>query len=128
MGRNNQHLLPIFTNSIVKSHKLGTKILYAGLCSKYVYYCKQQSEDPIDPENRESLNALAIMYWMAERTYVLGNCNSFDSWSAALSWLCGHMNLPISPRPRHQDNSDFILFRRNLRKAYTMELVLRWIN
>ena len=119
LGEQNKHLWPFFAKCIVDSKKLGTKVGYMGLLSDYVDYCKRQGVPPTDPDNPDSFYALAVMYWMAEKTSQRGHCNSFPTWSAALTWGARHLGLTRSPRPLHQNNQMYINFKEDLLNTFT---------
>ena len=87
--------------------KTGNKGGYAGLCANYTANCKREDVDPFDQENSDSFNPLAVMYWMTERTYQRGSCNSIDSWSDALTWVARHLGMTVIPRPLHQNNNQY---------------------
>ena len=119
LGKNNKHLWPIFANCIISDKKLGTKISYVGLARNFTAYCDRENVNPIDPGNDKSLNPLAVQYWMAERVYLLGSCNSIASWSGALTWVAKHWGMPVIPKPLHHLNNQFATFKHDLQSAYT---------
>ena len=89
--------------------KISTKINNARQASRFLNYCSDIGEDPVDWA-KESLNPSAVLLWYGHMTHTLGCCNSWESWSAGLTWLCKILNLPTDPKPRHQADSKYKLF------------------
>ena len=92
--------------------KFNTKINYARLICDYYNFCRENDVDPFNYEDK-SLDVYTVIFWFANRTWKLGSCNSINTWSAALTWLCGSIGFPDKP-PQHQLSSDFQTFKKLL--------------
>ena len=69
-------------NDTIRASAIGTKTNYASLLKDYWGYCLQHGHDPF----LVPINPKIAIYWQFNRVRRLGSCNSYKSWSAALSF------------------------------------------
>lgn len=119
LGRQNPGFLSTITRVVVESSAPGTRKGQAGLIRNFRLFCESNEVKPFF-RSKDMINPIAALYWFIARTRHLGSCNSMNTWSAALTWLCEIEGLKVIPKPLHQLNTDYALFKKRLAKVYSL--------
>ena len=100
---------------LVDHLRIATKRNYARLLLNFAIFCFE-TEVPIIIDHH--LNVQAVCFWMGTRADMMGGANSHKSWSAALTWFCGHVGLRFVNRaPFYQSTRMYQMFHTKMVKV-----------
>ena len=125
IGKRHPELAKRIAIDLCLSKTIDTKVNYASLLRSWWAFNIEHGFDPFKPR----IDPQVAIFWMFDRTYRLGSCNSHKMWGGALSWWVIAHNM----KPVYYENQFYINLKKAMLKRYLrsrkvrLPIEIQWI-